>query len=30
LRTALANGDCSTSAFATCSMKSWFQTVNLK
>lgn len=30
LRTALANGDCSTSAFATCSVKSWFQTVNLK
>lgn len=30
LRTSLANGDCSTSAFATCSMKSWFQTVNLK
>ena len=30
LRTALAKGDCSTSAFATCSMKSWFQTVNLK
>ncbi|MBP5951148.1 tyrosine-protein phosphatase [Pseudomonas sp. P42] len=30
LRTALANGDCSTSAFATCSLKSWFQTVNLK
>ncbi len=30
LRTALANGDCSTSPFATCSMKSWFQSVNLK
>ncbi|HWH88772.1 MAG TPA: tyrosine-protein phosphatase [Pseudomonas sp.] len=30
LRAALANGDCSTSAFATCSMKSWLQTVNLK
>nr|WP_315448775.1 tyrosine-protein phosphatase [uncultured Pseudomonas sp.] len=30
LRSALANGDCSTSAFATCSMKSWFQSVNLK
>lgn len=29
LRTALANGDCSTSAFATCSMKSWLQSVNL-
>jgi len=26
LRTALANGDCSTSLFATCSMKSWFNT----
>lgn len=28
LRTALANGDCSTSVFATCSMKSWFKTVS--
>ncbi|MCU1748219.1 protein tyrosine phosphatase [Pseudomonas sp. 6D_7.1_Bac1] len=28
LRTALANGDCSTSVFATCSMKSWLKTVN--
>ncbi|MCO7572489.1 tyrosine-protein phosphatase [Pseudomonas chlororaphis] len=27
LRTALANGDCSTSVFATCSVKSWFETV---
>lgn len=26
LRTALANGDCSTSAFALCSMKSWINT----
>jgi protein tyrosine/serine phosphatase len=26
LRTALANGDCSTSAFALCSMKSWITT----
>ena len=26
LRTALANGDCSTSEFALCSMKSWFNT----
>ncbi|WP_347902990.1 tyrosine-protein phosphatase [Pseudomonas purpurea] len=26
LRTALANGDCSTSRFATCSMKSWLKT----
>ncbi len=26
LRTALANGDCSTSAFALCSMKSWLNT----
>ena len=25
LRTALANGNCSTSAFALCSMESWFQ-----
>ena len=28
LRTALANGDCSTSPFATCSMKSWFKSAN--
>ena len=26
LRTALANGDCSTSAFALCSMKGWITT----
>ena len=30
LRTALANGDCSTSAFATCSMKSWFKSANVE
>lgn len=29
LRRALANGDCSTSVFATCSVKSWFDTVNV-
>ncbi|MCE4054611.1 dual specificity protein phosphatase family protein [Pseudomonas sp. Au-Pse12] len=29
LRTALANGDCSTSVFATCSVKSWFETVGV-
>lgn len=28
LRTALANGDCSTSVFATCSVKSWLETVS--
>ena len=28
LRTALANGDCSTSVFATCSVKSWLSTVS--
>ena len=28
LRTALANGDCSTSAFALCSMNSWLNTAN--
>ncbi len=28
LRTALANGDCSTSAFALCSMKSWINTAS--
>lgn len=28
LRTALANGECSTSVFATCSMNSWFKTVS--
>ncbi|MET1067429.1 MAG: tyrosine-protein phosphatase [Pseudomonas prosekii] len=30
LRTALANGECSTSAFAVCSMKNWFQSANLE
>jgi protein tyrosine/serine phosphatase len=30
LRTALANGDCSTSAFASCSMKSWFKSANVE
>jgi protein tyrosine/serine phosphatase len=30
LRTALANGDCSTSPFAACSMKSWFQSAHLE
>ncbi|MGE7957973.1 dual specificity protein phosphatase family protein [Pseudomonas sp. NPDC089530] len=28
LRTALANGDCSTSVFALCSVKSWFETAS--
>jgi len=28
LRKALANGDCSTSEFALCSMKSWFNTAS--
>ncbi|RMP77192.1 hypothetical protein ALQ17_01615, partial [Pseudomonas fluorescens] len=28
LRTALANGDCSTSEFALCSMKSWLNTAS--
>ena len=28
LRAALANGECSTSVFATCSMKSWFKSVS--
>jgi tyrosine-protein phosphatase SIW14 len=28
LRTALANGDCSTSAYALCSMKSWLNTAS--
>ncbi len=28
LRQALANGECSTSVFATCSMKSWFKSAN--
>ncbi|TPG81916.1 dual specificity protein phosphatase family protein [Pseudomonas arsenicoxydans] len=30
LRTALANGDCSTSPFATCSMKSWFKSAHIE
>ncbi|WP_433738031.1 phosphatase domain-containing protein [Pseudomonas putida] len=30
LRTALANGDCSTTPFAACSMKSWFQSAHLQ
>lgn len=30
LRTALANGDCSTSPFAMCSMKSWFKSANVE
>lgn len=30
LRTALANGDCSTSPFAACSMKNWFQSAHLQ
>ncbi|WP_434708864.1 dual specificity protein phosphatase family protein [Pseudomonas sp. R1-1] len=30
LHTALANGDCSTSAFATCSMKSWFKSAHVE
>lgn len=30
LRAALANGDCSTSPFAACSMKSWFQSAHLQ
>lgn len=30
LRTALANGDCSTSAFAACSMKSWFKSAHVE
>ena len=30
LRTALANGDCSTSPFAACSMKSWFKSANVQ
>jgi protein tyrosine/serine phosphatase len=30
LRTALANGDCSTSPFAACSMKSWFQSAHIQ
>ncbi|KAI2677756.1 dual specificity protein phosphatase family protein [Pseudomonas sp. TNT3] len=30
LRTALTNGDCSTSPFAACSMKSWFKSANVE
>ncbi|KPN88593.1 fused DSP-PTPase phosphatase/NAD kinase-like protein [Pseudomonas nunensis] len=30
LRTALANGDCSTSPFAMCSMQSWFKSANVE
>ncbi|MCK1789888.1 tyrosine-protein phosphatase [Pseudomonas violetae] len=30
LRTALANGDCSTSPFAACSMKSWLKSANVE
>lgn len=30
IRTALANGDCSTTPFAACSMKSWFQSAHLQ
>lgn len=30
LRTALANGDCSTSPFAMCSMKSWLKSANVE
>ncbi|WP_419712796.1 tyrosine-protein phosphatase [Pseudomonas sp. NFX224] len=30
LRTALTNGDCSTSPFAACSMKNWFQSAHLQ
>ncbi|NUT74250.1 protein tyrosine phosphatase [Pseudomonas sp. C1C7] len=30
LRTAMVNGDCSTSAFAACSMKSWFQSAHVQ
>jgi protein tyrosine/serine phosphatase len=30
LRTALANGDCSTSPFAACSMKSWLQSAHVQ
>lgn len=30
IRTALANGDCSTSPFAACSMKSWFKSAHLQ
>ncbi|MBD9613172.1 dual specificity protein phosphatase family protein [Pseudomonas sp. PDM02] len=30
LRTALANGECSTSPFAACSMKSWFKSAHVE
>jgi protein tyrosine/serine phosphatase len=30
LRTALANGDCSTSPFASCSMKNWFKSAHVE
>ena len=30
LRTALANGDCSTSSFASCSMGSWFKSAHIE
>jgi len=30
LRTALANGECSTSPFAACSMKSWFKSAHVQ
>ncbi|WP_030129640.1 tyrosine-protein phosphatase [Pseudomonas sp. QTF5] len=30
LRTALANGECSTSPFATCSMNSWFKSAHVE
>jgi len=30
LRTALANGECSTSPFAACSMKNWFQSAHVE
>ncbi|MDR8367909.1 dual specificity protein phosphatase family protein [Pseudomonas sp. JL3] len=30
LRTALANGDCSTSPFASCSMKNWFKSAHVQ
>ncbi len=29
LRTALANGDCSTSPFATCNVQNWFKSASL-
>ncbi|MHC8369552.1 phosphatase domain-containing protein [Pseudomonas sp. MDT1-85] len=30
LRTAMANGDCSTSPFASCSMKNWFKSAHVE